>query len=269
MKPHQTLRNVLVHPKDKLDKFETCNCVYQIKCNNCDSSYIGETGKKFKTRLGEHKKDVDSIAKKAFTRSEKKLSQTEFQKSAITDHLIDWEQLQVLDGERERPTHQANSGSNPDPAPPKRDEPGPGGIPAQPHLRSFVCCRFRWQQREVTPRSSSDQVSSPAHETVWVNTGHSRYVDFAYLDTTTYVEVFFHSQHFLSIFLCISTPSMSKTVNMKQRVSRGDFSCPRRIFYYICYCLCRSKSRRSQGRHIVCFGYVYVLAEVQTSSKQQ
>ena len=69
------------------------------------------------------------------------------------------------------------------------------------------------------------------------DTGHSRYVDFAYLDTTTYVEVIFHSQNFFSIFLCISTPSMSKTVNMKQRVSRGDFSCPRRIFYYICYCI--------------------------------
>ena len=66
------------------------------------------------------------------------------------------------------------------------------------------------------------------------STGHSRYVDFAYLDTTTYVEVIFHSQHFFFIFLCISTPSMSKTVNTKQRVSRGDFSCPRRIFYYIC-----------------------------------
>ena len=45
------------------------------------------------------------------------------------------------------------------------------------------------------------------------NTGHSRYVNFAYLNTTTYVEVIFHSQHFFSIFLCISTPSMSKTVN--------------------------------------------------------
>ena len=32
-------------------------------------------------------------------------------------------------------------------------------------------------------------------------TGHSRYVNFAYLDTTTYVEVIFHSQHF---FLYIS-----------------------------------------------------------------
>ena len=85
---------------------------------------------------------------------------------------------------------------------------------------------------------------------VYRYTGHSRYVDFAYLDTTTYVKVIFHSQHFFSIFLCISTPSMSKTVNMKQRISRRDFSCPRGGFYYICYCLCRNKSRRSHGRHI-------------------
>ena len=35
---------------------------------------------------------------------------------------------------------------------------------------------------------------------------------------------------------------MSKAVNMKQWVSRGDISCPRRIFYYICYCLCRSQN---------------------------
>ena len=61
---------------------------------------------------------------------------------------------------------------------------------------------------------------------IYKRTGHSRYVDFAYLDTTTYVEVIFHSQHFFSIFLCISTPSMSKMVNTKQRVSRGDFFMP-------------------------------------------
>ena len=40
---------------------------------------------------------------------------------------------------------------------------------------------------------------------IWISdittTGHSRYVDLAYLDTTTYVEVTFHSQHF---FLYIS-----------------------------------------------------------------
>ena len=101
------------------------------------------------------------------------------------------------------------------------------------------------------------------------NIGHSRYVDFAYLNTTTYVEVIFHFQHFFSIFLCISTLSMSKTVNMKQWVSRGDFSCLRYIFYYIYYCLCRSKNRSSHGHHIVCFSCVHLLAEVRTSSKHQ
>ena len=74
---------------------------------------------------------------------------------------------------------------------------------------------------------------------LFLNTGNSHYDSFAYLDTITYVEVIFHSQHFFC--LCISTLSISKMVNMKQRVSRGDFSCPSCIFYYICYCLCRSQ----------------------------
>ena len=59
--------------------------------------------------------------------------------------------------------------------------------------------------------------------------------------------VIFHSHHFFSIYLCISTPSMSKTVIMKQRISRGDFSCLRRVFYYICYFLCWSKNLALTG----------------------
>ena len=82
-------------------------------------------------------------------------------------------------------------------------------------------------------------------------TGDSRYVDFAYLDNITYVEVIFHSQHFFSIYLCISIPSMSKTVNMKQRVSQGDFSCPRRFLYYFSYCLCRSQ-KSALARALYC-----------------
>ena len=96
----------------------------------------------------------------------------------------------------------------------------------------YICRYFAW--------TLNSGVVKFANISEKLSTGHSHYVDFAYLDTTTYVEVIFHSQNFFSIFLCISTPSMSKTVNMKQRVSRGDFSCPRRIFYNICYCLCRS-----------------------------
>ena len=95
------------------------------------------------------------------------------------------------------------------------------------------------------------------------------FFDFVYLNTITYVEVIFHSQYFFSIYLCSSIPSMSKTVNMKQRVSRGDFSCPRCIFYYICYFYVEVKNRRSHGCRIVCFGYVHVLPEVRKSSKRK
>ena len=80
------------------------------------------------------------------------------------------------------------------------------------------------------------------------NTGDSHYVDFAYFDTVTYDKVIFHSKHLFFMYLFISTPSMLKTVNMKQQVSRGDFSCPRRIFYYICYFLYQSrKSALTRG----------------------
>ena len=44
--------------------------------------------------------------------------------------------------------------------------------------------------------------------TISIYLGDSRYVHFAYLDTVTYVEVIFHSQHFFSVYLCISTLSM-------------------------------------------------------------
>ena len=91
-------------------------------------------------------------------------------------------------------------------------------------------------------------------------TGHSRYFDFAYLDTTTYVEVIFHSQHFFSNFFAFQLRLWRKRLTWSNgHIKVFFFSCPRRICYYICYCLCRSKNRRSHGRHIVCFRYVHVL----------
>ena len=59
MKPHTTLRNLLVHPKDKKDVKTTTDLVYEIPCKGCKKSYIGESGRLFGTRLGEHKKEVD------------------------------------------------------------------------------------------------------------------------------------------------------------------------------------------------------------------
>ena len=108
MRPHTTLRNMLVHPKDKLDLKKTINCVYEIPCKSCPQSYIGETKRQFGTRLNEHKLESDKAGETTFTRSKRKESLTEMNKSAITDHvakenhIIDWENAKILDKEENK-----------------------------------------------------------------------------------------------------------------------------------------------------------------------
>ena len=72
IRPHTTLRRLLVHPKDKVELEEQGELVYQIPCKNCGAEYIGETGRLLKTRLEEHRKDVDNTKKEKYTRSGKK-----------------------------------------------------------------------------------------------------------------------------------------------------------------------------------------------------
>ena len=55
MKPYKTLKSVLVHPKDKPEKEDLAECVYRVPCANCDKTYIGETARKFRVRLQEHR----------------------------------------------------------------------------------------------------------------------------------------------------------------------------------------------------------------------
>ena len=99
MKPYNTLKHLLVHPKDKRDTAKTTDCVYQIPCQSCDKVYVGETGRLFETRLNEHKKDAEKVSQKKYTRANRKDSATEKHKSAITNHIaqenhtIDWKGL--------------------------------------------------------------------------------------------------------------------------------------------------------------------------------
>jgi len=44
-KPLRTMRNELVHPKDKVQFEDVSECTYQIPCKNCDKVYVGETGR--------------------------------------------------------------------------------------------------------------------------------------------------------------------------------------------------------------------------------
>ena len=87
-KPLTTLRKVLVSPKDKTTLEKQSGVIYSIKCKDCDSLYIGESGRKLEKRLAEHKSKAASS------------------KSAIREHIerskghnIDWDNVKVLERE--------------------------------------------------------------------------------------------------------------------------------------------------------------------------
>ena len=110
MHPHQTLRNFLVHPKDKRNPLQTAEAIYEVPCKGCSKTYIGETGRLLKTRLAEHKAEADKISARSFTRSQRKASTTETFKSAIaehvaaTNHVIGWEEAKLIDHEQDKTT---------------------------------------------------------------------------------------------------------------------------------------------------------------------
>ncbi|KAI8494200.1 hypothetical protein Bbelb_279600 [Branchiostoma belcheri] len=55
-KPHSTLRQRLVHPKDRPHKGTKANVIYRLKCEepNSNNTYIGETSRPLKVRYKEH-----------------------------------------------------------------------------------------------------------------------------------------------------------------------------------------------------------------------
>ena len=53
-KPYNTLRSMLVKPKDKSLLSDKCGVIYQVSCNSCDDFYIGETGRSMGTRFKDH-----------------------------------------------------------------------------------------------------------------------------------------------------------------------------------------------------------------------
>ena len=107
-KPHTTLRNLLVHPKDKRDDHNTTEALYSLPCMNCNLEYIGETGRKFGTRLNEHRTEVEKVSKSVITRASRKESLSTVHKSAVTDHVVEqnhvigWDRARVIGTEQNR-----------------------------------------------------------------------------------------------------------------------------------------------------------------------
>ena len=61
LKPTNTIRSRLVHPKDKLGKLEQAGVVYKISCNDCTSTYVGETERRLRARVNEHHQDSSPV----------------------------------------------------------------------------------------------------------------------------------------------------------------------------------------------------------------
>ena len=60
-----TLRQLLVKPKDPVDKENVVGPVYKIKCEECEATYVGETERSLKSRFNEHRRPNSSTSKVA------------------------------------------------------------------------------------------------------------------------------------------------------------------------------------------------------------
>jgi hypothetical protein len=55
-KPYNTIRSMIVRPKDPTPDTKKCGIVYELNCDECDAKYVGETSRSFETRIKEHKR---------------------------------------------------------------------------------------------------------------------------------------------------------------------------------------------------------------------
>ena len=85
--------NMIKLGKDKYKKEEISNIVYKINCKDCESTYIGQRGRKLQIRVDEHKKDVKNCKTK----------------SALYQHMldnncksIDFDNVKIIDRERNK-----------------------------------------------------------------------------------------------------------------------------------------------------------------------
>lgn len=88
---NKKLNYIIKLGKDRLDKWDETNVVYEIHCNDCDATYVGQTKRNLKKRIDEHKK----------TPSDKLLPIPSHVKNNNT-HSFSFENVKILDKEKNR-----------------------------------------------------------------------------------------------------------------------------------------------------------------------
>ena len=87
-RPLMTLRQLLVHPKDRVPMDERKGVVYSIPCTECPKVYIGQTGRSLKHRLKEHRRALKNGDMAASALAEHALT---------AGHGVDLSKAEVLD----------------------------------------------------------------------------------------------------------------------------------------------------------------------------
>ncbi|KYN16156.1 hypothetical protein ALC57_11588 [Trachymyrmex cornetzi] len=77
--------------KDPISNMSKKNAVYKIKCNDCDASYVGQTKRTVKTRIGEHRNDIRKNINNHSVITEHRLNY---------NHDFDWDNVEIMDNER-------------------------------------------------------------------------------------------------------------------------------------------------------------------------
>ena len=82
-KPYNTIRSMVVCPKDRTPTQERADTVYHITCATCNSQYTGESGQPLAARLKQHHREASPVGRHM----------------RQTGHTIDWEGTKILDRE--------------------------------------------------------------------------------------------------------------------------------------------------------------------------
>jgi len=77
------IRNIIKAHKNPLPNLCKKNVAYKLNCNNCETTYVGQTKRQLKMRIAEHRNHI-----KRNTHCDHKI---------ISDPDFDWNNVEILD----------------------------------------------------------------------------------------------------------------------------------------------------------------------------